>query len=262
MRTTTFIYTLSCPLSGDVRYVGKSNKPNARFSKHKQMSDNNKSKNSWINELLTTGLCPVLTIVEEVPISEWKFMEKLYITKFKELGCELLNICSGANGSEFGNKTSFDGRNARKIVSLFKDGIYNKTFDSIKDARSDYGSGINSVLHGVTKTAYGFIWLYEDVYNKLSPDELRNIVENATNNMSKLSWKNGLIKYQFKRGDVSLNTKKVHQYTLDGQFIKTWESVMGATLSLCGKDKQSHISMAAAGTRKTSLGFKWSYILL
>lgn len=31
---TTNIYTLSCPISGLVRYVGKSNNPKQRFSRH------------------------------------------------------------------------------------------------------------------------------------------------------------------------------------------------------------------------------------
>ncbi len=259
MKTTTFIYALSCPISGEIKYIGKANNPKSRFSKHKQMVDNNQSKNMWIKELLDSGLSPVLNILEEVSMSEWKEKEKDYIKEFRELG-NLLNLCGGANGSEFGNKGSFDGRNARKIVCLSKDGIYIETFDSIKEARKKYGSGINSVLHGVTKTAYGFIWVYEDDYKKSSTDEINLIVKNANNNMSKVSWMSGLKNHQFKKGRKSLNRKPIHQYTIDDIFIKTWESATDAGLEIFKElGKQSKISMCANGLRKTAYGFKWTY---
>lgn len=261
MRDTTFIYTLSCPISGDIRYVGKSNSPKGRYSKHKQMSDNNKSKNLWINSLIIVGLKPTLAILDEVKISEWKDKEKFYITKFKELGCELFNVTNGSNGLNFGNQTSFNGRNAIKIISLNKDGSHNKTFNSVKEAKSQYGSGVNSALHGITKTSHGFIWMYEDSYNKLSSNELKLIVENANINMSKYAWKNGLKYHQFKKGDNPINKKEVHQYTKDGVFIKTWTSVSEASMSFSGR-QCSHISSCATGKRKIAFGFKWSYKLL
>jgi predicted GIY-YIG superfamily endonuclease len=261
MRTTTFIYTLSCPISGDVRYVGKSNDPKGRFSEHRRMRGNNHLKNNWIKELLDQNLRPVLTTIDEILISEWKEKEKFYISKFTDLGCDLLNICGGANGLSFGNQTSFDGSQARKVICLFKDGTLYKTFSSMKESILSHGSSVKSVLYKLTKTAHGYIWIFEDEYKKLSVDELKTIVKNANNNMSNLSWKNGLINYQFKKGNIPLNTKKVYQYTKDNVFIKTWDSVMEATMSICGK-KKSHISMAAAGTRKTAMGFKWSYNFL
>ena len=37
----TYIYSLVCPLDGKVKYIGKSNNPYLRFSKHKSLSDKN-----------------------------------------------------------------------------------------------------------------------------------------------------------------------------------------------------------------------------
>ena len=262
MRTTTFIYTLSCPRSGDIRYVGKANDPKGRFAEHSRMRDNNHLKNNWIKELLDQNSRPVLTIIDEILISEWKEREKFYISKFIDLGCDLLNICGGANGLSFGNKTSFNGSQARKVVSLNKDGTLYKIFSSMKESILSHGSSVKSVLYKLTKTAHGYIWIFEDEYRKLSVSELKIIVENANNNMSKFSWKNGLVNYQFKKGRKSLNKKVVHQYTKNNIFIKTWDSATDATISICGKDKKSLISKCATGYRKTSLGFKWSYTLL
>lgn len=256
-RTTTFIYSLSCPISGDVRYIGKSNNPKLRFYKHLQMLDNNKDKNFWIKELLSDESKPILTIVEEVLISEWKDKEKLYIGKFRELGCDLLNSSIGGEGLDFGNKTSFKpGEGSKKITCLLSDGSYHKTFDSAKDAASYIGKhNISSALKGVTKKAGGYIWIYEDKFIKMTKDELSIFIENANNNKSSL---NGT-KSRFSKGHNTWNKKSVNQYTLDDIFIKTWEDVTTATLSFGGSRNNSSISMCAKGNRKTAFGYKWKY---
>lgn len=254
----TFIYSLSCPIDNKIKYIGKANNPKSRLCEHRRMRDNNTLKNDWIKSLLDNNLQPVLNILEEVSISDWKEREKFYISQHDDL----LNICGGANGSFFGNKGSFNGSQARRVVSLNKDGTFHKTFPSMKESILSHGSSVRSVLYKKTKTAHGYIWIFEDEYKELSKNELQIIVDYANNNMSNISWKNGLINYQYKKGNIALNAKEVHQYTIDGKYLKTWNSVMAATLSICPEKKKSHISMAAAGTRKTAMGFKWSYILI
>lgn len=51
--------------------------------------------------------------------------------------------------------------------------------------------------------------------------------------------------------------KKVNQYDLKGNFIKTWNSITEAAneLKICG----SKITCVCKGSRKTTGGFKWSY---
>jgi len=72
----TYIYSLVCPLDGKVKYIGKSNNPYLRFSKHKSLSDKNTGdnilKNEWIRKLLSIGESPILSILEEVDVTEWK----------------------------------------------------------------------------------------------------------------------------------------------------------------------------------------------
>lgn len=257
MKNTTFIYALVCPISNKVRYIGKANNPKDRLSDHRRIRDNNLPKKLWIKSLLEMRLSPILLILEEVDMSVWKDKEKFYINKYKDLGSELLNICGGANGSHFGNKGSFDGSNARKLICLNKDGTYKKEYKSVKDAKIEYGSSITSVLSGKTKTAYGYIWIYKDEYENLSVSGLLDLVIRSNNNMSNVAWKNGLVNYQFKKGH-SENIKEIHQYTMDNQYIKSWNSVCEASLEIMGKN-QSHISSCAYGKRKTAYGFKWSY---
>lgn len=53
-------------------------------------------------------------------------------------------------------------------------------------------------------------------------------------------------------------SKPIGQYTIDGEFVKVWSSVMEAQRQAgfdCG-----HISSVANGKRKTHKGFVWKYI--
>ena len=71
----TFIYALCCPLTEEIRYIGKANKPKERFSKHKCLQGNNLEKNKWIKELLNSNLLPIIKIIDEVSINDWKEKE-------------------------------------------------------------------------------------------------------------------------------------------------------------------------------------------
>lgn len=90
-----------------MKYIGKANDPKGRFRKHKSLGDVNKGdnieKNKWIKSLLNVGLLPLLEILEEVEMCEWKNKEKYYIKKYKDDGYELFNICGGGNGMSFAN---------------------------------------------------------------------------------------------------------------------------------------------------------------
>lgn len=59
--------------------------------------------------------------------------------------------------------------NIKKIVQLDKDYHYINTFNSYKDLdKHGYANGtIRRVLNGTQKYSYGFIWMFEDDYNKL-----------------------------------------------------------------------------------------------
>ena len=161
----TYIYSLICPLDGTVKYIGKANSPKDRFRKHKNLGDKNKGdnilKNNWIKQLLDQNLLPILNIIEEVNISEWKAKEKFYIKLYKDNGVELYNICGGGNGPSFGNSGSFVGNPPVKVVCLTKDGEYVNTFDSVKEGREFCGKRIANVLAGKRKTSGGYIWIYK-----------------------------------------------------------------------------------------------------
>ena len=51
--------------------------------------------------------------------------------------------------------------------------------------------------------------------------------------------------------------KRVRQLTMDGQFIKSWDSIQEAALAI--GNRQGNISNVCAGRCKSSGGYKWEY---
>lgn len=93
----TFIYTLEYPM-GDIRYVGKSDFPQARLKDHiKEAKQRNKShKDKWINSL---GERPILNIIEETTYEHWQNREIFWIKYYKDKGFNLVNGTDGGEGS-------------------------------------------------------------------------------------------------------------------------------------------------------------------
>lgn len=107
-KLTTYIYILKCPKTNEIKYVGKSNNPTARYRNHlREECSASIHKINWVKKLAKENLIPILEIIEEVQISEWKEKERFYIDKFLKEGNKLTNICSGGEGLTFGNQTSF-----------------------------------------------------------------------------------------------------------------------------------------------------------
>lgn len=66
-------------------------------------------------------------------------------------------------------------------------------------------------------------------------------------------------KEQMKKLHIT-NCKKVNQYDLKGNFIKTWESIKKAA-NFFGKENSTLISACAMGKKKSAYGYQWKYIL-
>lgn len=92
----TYIYSLNCPLTGEVKYIGKSDNPQKRLNQHISESKSKRSrKDKWINSLLSRNLTPILEILEQIPQNKWKSTERKWIRNMKQSGVHLLNIAPG-----------------------------------------------------------------------------------------------------------------------------------------------------------------------
>lgn len=192
-----FIYALSDPRNDQIRYVGKANNPEDRYTNHfNSARDKNTHKRNWINSVRKDGLRPELIIIDEVPKSEWVYWEKFYISLFKTWGFSLLNYTEGGDGSTFGNSGSWkkgnipynkgvpcseetkqkikDKLTGRSNIKSYKPIIqydleYNllKRYKCVKDAIDESGGffsagKISNCLTGKRKHHRGFLWKYDD----------------------------------------------------------------------------------------------------
>ncbi len=103
MKTTTFIYCITDPRPNINKiYIGKSDNPKARLNNHFYESGKYYSSN-WFKKLKRLGYKKIminyLEILDEVPISEWQFWEKHYISLYKTWGFHLTNTNDGGFGS-------------------------------------------------------------------------------------------------------------------------------------------------------------------
>lgn len=129
----TFIYTLVDPISGHVRYVGKTDYPDTRLKYHIKSIKvtKNKHKVSWIKNLLTMKLKPILEIIDEVNYSEWEFWEQHYISLYKSWGFKLINKTFGGEGATSGIPLCIEHR--KKISEAKKGKVSNRKNAIVSD---------------------------------------------------------------------------------------------------------------------------------
>lgn len=97
MSETTFIYSLSDPNTGDIRYIGKADDPFDRLRFH-LLDRHRNHRTNWIRSLASIGFRPVVDLVAEVPAGEWEHWEREYIQACRRLGFDLTNQTSGGGG--------------------------------------------------------------------------------------------------------------------------------------------------------------------
>lgn len=125
------------------------------------------------------------------------------------------------------------GKNAKKINQYTKEGDFVQSFNSLSDAEKLTGvnqANISSCLTGKYKSAGGYIWRYYDIdcCHKLD--------------------------YKYERITTA---KKVNQYTMDGDFIQSFDSITEA-YKLTGI-KDYNIINCCRGKQKSAGGFIWRY---
>lgn len=117
------IYTLSDPITGEVRYVGKTiQKLKYRLATHICRNRNNKNHTeAWVKSLLKKDLKPVIEELCVVDESVWENEEKFYISYFKYLGFRLTNHSEGGDASNLGSRwTLTEKQKADKSSKLIK----------------------------------------------------------------------------------------------------------------------------------------------
>lgn len=89
----TYIYCLKSPVDGQIYYVGKANNPAQRLKMHIRQPTSAYMAD-WIDSLGLAGHKPKVIILAHLNHNrhEWRAIELQFITKYKNLGCPLLNM--------------------------------------------------------------------------------------------------------------------------------------------------------------------------
>lgn len=119
---TSFIYTLKDPITNEIRYVGKTIYLEYRLKRHCGINLARTRKEKWIESLLVIGLKPVIEIIDEVPLHEWKFWEIYWISQFKTWGFNLTNGDNGGQGGSEGRFVTEETRNKLRKCGYMRRG--------------------------------------------------------------------------------------------------------------------------------------------
>lgn len=91
------IYALMCPMTSQIKYVGRTRNLVSRYKSYLSENDDrrNRSLDEWINLLLANSVKPFLVILEICKYKEWMEREKYWMEYFVGKGERLLNIKYG-----------------------------------------------------------------------------------------------------------------------------------------------------------------------
>lgn len=97
-----YIYSLTDPRDGRIRYVGKTDNLKRRLRHHIHDALHRGEKNhrsNWLYNLVSTGQLPTMSVLESGD-GDWVVAEKKWIATFRAAGLDLVNATDGGEGME------------------------------------------------------------------------------------------------------------------------------------------------------------------
>jgi len=186
-----FIYTLSHPITEEIRYIGKTNNIEKRLRSHlsnHQLLDKTK-KNNWIISLLRDNLIPKIEVLDETTDNNINELEIFYISLFKSWGFRLLNMTDGGDGISWKGKKHSEESKIKNLVnsphrkSVGQYDIYGdliKEYHSIREAANETNSDRSHISRCCNnKKSYythnGFIWKFIENINEYGVIEQKKV---------------------------------------------------------------------------------------
>ena len=227
------IYKITSP-SGKI-YIGQAIDIEKRLKVYKGLHCRNQVK--LYNSLLKYGFSQhIFEVIEECIISELNIRERYWQDHYNVLSESGLN-CKLTKTDDKSGKQSKDCIRKRikkinkPVLQYSLQGTFLKEWSSIKEAATVLGvSGgdIPGCCKGKSKSANGFIWKYKS-------DNIEGVVEGVNTG----------------------KCKTIIQYSLQGLFIREWDSIKQARESQ-GKNKPDIIA-CLQGRQMQAGGFFWKY---
>ena len=244
-----FIYVSIDPESSQIRYVGKTKKPNDRFKRHLSLYSLQESwteKNKWILSLKKRGLTPLMQIIDEGNNISINGLEKKWISFYKDIGEKLTNMTEGGDGFDWtGRRHSTESINRmranhpfrREVLQLNLSNKIIKIFNSIHECSDELGirrRDISDCCRGkklVTKNNFYFRFI-DDYFPCEKSEELvdMNYIRNEIDIFNSTK-----IEHLTKKELISMkisnkNSKQVVQYDLEGNIIGEFKSMTDANI--------------------------------
>lgn len=218
------IYSLSDPITGEIRYVGKTVKNiQRRLSLHLQDAKSlNHHTANWIKSLRKQGLKPISELLDIVDDDNWGFWEKYWISQCKAWGFRLTNHTEGGDG---GCGVVVSEESKRKKSETLK-----------------------------RRIAAGEIVYSEERCRKISEAHKGKILSDITK--EKLRQCNLGKKYSEK--SKAKKYKAITQYDLEDNFIREWKSLTDAANTL-GILKGGISSAILRENNNSYKGFIWKF---
>jgi hypothetical protein len=261
MKQKYYIYTLSDPITGDVRYVGKTNNIKNRFWKHTgpyYLKAGWIPKNKWILWLKNQGLKPVIEILDEGTEDNIDDLERYWIEQFKQWGYKLKNVSTGGPTPSYwkGKKLSPEhvlkkvmNDPRRRDICEYEIGTDKLLAEYINVAEAHRKTGhkpetISNSCKGKTIPGkYGVYWRYKDNYFPYVKRDLKQSEESKL----KSKMNNPLRKY-------------ICQYQIGtDKLIKIWNSSREIEKEI--KFNHAHINKCCKGIENYNSvgGYYWRY---
>lgn len=220
------IYTISCPITNQVKYIGKTKQSiEIRLKQHiKSTKQYNHKMSTWLKSVINQNLYPVIEELElcynDVDANK---LESMYIGLFKSWGFELKNMTDGGDGV---SNMSLEVR------------------DKISKARIGKFCGDKNPFYGKNHTEETLILLR-------GPKSIEHIQKNS--NAIKKAYLEGRLN---SKGANNSRCKKLAQYDIDGNLIKIYDYIKQAE-----EDgfRRRLIQNCLNGTVKKYKGYIWEY---
>ncbi len=227
MKDEIKIYTINCPITNTVKYIGKTKqKIEKRLQQHiNNIKRSNTKLSTWIKSLKKQNLLP---IIEEIDITydnnHANILEIMYIGLFRSWNIDLKNHTDGGDGMCNMSKE------IREKISKTRTGKY---------------TGENNGFYGKSHTK-------ETLEILRKPKSQESKIKNS-NTIKKLH-KTGVLNSKGKNNAMS---KKIAKYDLENNLIKIYDYITEAELD--GYNRR-YTGMCANNKIKTYKGFIWKFI--
>lgn len=229
----TKIYSLDCPITGEIKYIGKTIKSlNNRLSGHIVDSRRDRRKvSNWIKSLMGKGLKPNICLIEET--ENWEFEEQFYISYFRFLGFNLKNLSSGGEVGSIGVKWSVEQR--KKLSESLKGRIVSEA------TRKKLSISKKGIKYGPMKE-----------YHKKKISEA-----NKGKKMAEIAKLRLSVSTKGRKMTGVGRSRIVIQSEKSGVLIRSWENIKIASKGL--EISRTSIINNLKGRTNSAGGYKWTY---